>query len=87
MTVADIPEDGKCYECEKPVDSDGFCFGCKEFICDDEECGGNVAFSLASSLGHGHSPEDHFVEADIDIDDEFDDLDDDDDDLGEEVEW
>lgn len=63
MTVKDVPEEGNCYQCNKTLDSD--CFGWKVFICQEEDCGGNIAWSLANSMGYGHQPEDHFVEAAI----------------------
>lgn len=63
MVVKQIPDRGKCYQCGVEVNQDGFCYGCEEFICDEEECGGAISWSLASATGHGHHPEDHFVEA------------------------
>lgn len=65
MTVKDIPEDGKCYKCNKPLDGDYFCFGCKAFICEpgDEDGCEPSGWSMADATIGGHDPEDHWEEA------------------------
>jgi len=62
--MSDIPEKGNCFKCGAEVDSEFYCYGCKEFVCDGDDCEGAVGYSLASATGHGHKPDDHFIEAD-----------------------
>ncbi len=64
--MRNVPESGNCYRCSMELDQDFYCSGCEEFICEEEECGGAIAWSVASAMGHGHHPEDHFIDADAD---------------------
>ena len=65
MTVKEVPEDGKCYKCNASLGPDAFCYGCEVFICDvgDETTCEPANWSVASAMGHGHDPEDHWEEA------------------------
>ena len=62
--VKDVPETGNCFRCGIELGPEFYCYGCREFICEGDDCGGMVAWSLASAMGHGHEPEAHWVEAD-----------------------
>lgn len=73
MTVKEVPEDGKCYKCNAPLGPDAFCYGCGAFICDsagDDESCEPANWSVASAMGHGHDPEDHWEEYVDDDDDD-----------------
>ena len=61
--MPDTPKNGNCYKCSEWVSQDGYCCGCKEFICEGEDCGAAIGWSVANATGHGHEPEDHFIEA------------------------
>ena len=66
--MTEAPESGNCFNCSEWVSSEFYCYGCKEFICDGEDCEGAIGWSVAAATGHGHEPEDHFIEFDEDED-------------------
>lgn len=63
----DAPESGKCFKCEVELGKEFYCYGCEEFVCDD--CPGHWSVADAAS-SNKHEPEDHFVEAECDDEDE-----------------